>query len=135
MMNVFQFADNFMPFVTSELETGNAPELKLVVNSAISAEWLDVVEGVVPSLAKLAKGLANADAPLPELEFFNDDLGDDICAELAWPSRSKPIAILVGDQATFVRKWLDAGWAAITSQEITNKGESWVIGLIAGKDI
>ncbi|MEE2732968.1 MAG: DEAD/DEAH box helicase [Pseudomonadota bacterium] len=135
MMNVFQFSENFMPFVTSEVDSGYAPELRVAVDTAISHEWYDVIEEAISSLSKLCKSLAGLGASVPQVEFYNDDLGEDICAELAWPDKSTPIAILMGDQAAFASKWMEVGWIAITQQEMASKGEAWVVSMIVDKEI
>ena len=135
MMNVFQFAENFMPFVTSEVDSGYAPELKVAVDTAISPEWYGVIDKTIPSLSKLCKSLAGLGASVPQVEFYNDDLGEDICAELAWPEKTTPIAILMGDQAAFAGNWMAAGWIAITQQEMSSKGEAWVVSMIVDKEI
>ena len=134
MMNLFQFADAFLPFTSSEAEDGTAPEIAVRVESAISAEWLEIIENTVPSLVKVVKLMASANKQVPIIEFYNDDLGDDLCAELAWPNITSPVALLVGDQSSFASKWQQIGWKIITEQEIMSKGDSWLLGQLPGKE-
>ena len=134
MMNLFQFADSFLPFTTEELEINNPPEIRVQVDSAFSNEWLEVIEETVGSLVKIIKSMAAANKQVPEIEFYNDDLGEDICAELAWTNELPPIALLVGDQASFSSKWQDIGWKIISDKEILAKGESWLLSQIPDQE-
>lgn len=135
MMNLFQFADSFLPFSSSEAEDGTAPEISVRVESAISDSWLEIIENTVPILVKAVKLMAVANKITPIVEFYNDDIGGDICAELAWPEIASPLALLIGDQTSFATKWQQAGWRIITEQEIISKGDSWLLGQLPGQGI
>ena len=134
MMNLFQFADAFLPFTSSEAENGTAPEIGVRVESAISTEWLEIIENTVPSLVKIVKLMASTNKQVPIIEFYNDDLGNDLCAELAWANITLPVALLVGDQSSFALKWQEAGWQVITEQEIMSKGDSWLLSQLPEKE-
>ncbi|WP_299018076.1 DEAD/DEAH box helicase [uncultured Photobacterium sp.] len=127
IMNLFQFAQSFIPFATSEFEEGTAPIITPKIATSISSEWQDVLDNTLPSLIKLVKSMAAADKAVPEVEFYNDDLAEELYAELAWPEASPPIAILWGDQTNFCSTWQDTGWKVITDRDIKVKGGSWLL--------
>ncbi|WP_257263618.1 DEAD/DEAH box helicase [Endozoicomonas sp. ONNA2] len=135
MMNLFQFADSFIPFTTSEVEADTAPDLTVEVESALSDDWVAILEETVPSLVKAAKLMAAANKVVPEVEFYNDDLPGDLSAELAWPDAKTPVALLTGDQASFAEKWQAAGWIAITDKEIKTRGEQWLLEQIPEQEV
>ncbi len=111
------------------------PEISVRVDSAISDSWLEIIENTVPILFKAVKLMAVANKITPVVEYYNDDIGDDICAELAWPEIASPLALLIGDQTSFASKWQQAGWRIITEQEIISKGDSWLLGQLPGQEI
>lgn len=68
---------------------------------------------------------------IPQIECFNDQVEDDAFAELAWPKCSPPIAILAGDQTTFVKNWQEQGWKVITPDDLQAKGISYLVDQLA----
>ncbi len=135
LMNLFQFSGSFLPFTTSEVESDTAPELSVHIENAVTDEWKEIIEDSIPSLEKIAKMLASANKAVPEMEFYDDSLGDDLCAELAWSIGAQRIAILAGDQASFTSKWQDAGWIIITDKDIQTKGEQWLLAQIPDQEV
>lgn len=130
LMNLFQFADSFTLFTTMEVDLGCSPDISLEVVSSWSSDWQDVIDETLPSLVRIAKLLAARNKVIPEVEFYNDDLGEDLFADMAWPDLQKPLALLVGDQAFFAPKWQSAGWKVVTEVDLKAQGDEWLLGLI-----
>ena len=127
LLNLFQFTGRLTLFTTTEVDAGIAPELRLDPGSAIPPAWQAVSEAVVSVLEPVVRALALADCPVPEVEYFNDDLPDEVFAELAWPELSPPIALLCGDQCAFAERWRLAGWLAVTDGDILAQGRQWLV--------
>ena len=130
LLNLFQFSAGLTVFTTSEVAVGTAPVLHFVSGESVSSDWQEVIDEVVSTLEPLTKAMARANCVVPELEYYSDDLPDDLFAELAWPKIKRPIAVLVGDQGAFAEQWQNAGWIVCTDKDITVKGRQWMIGLL-----
>ena len=130
LFNLFQFSGVLLAFTTSEVESGTAPNLELAVTGTLSDAWKEVIEETVSSLAPFAKALAAADRAVPDVEYYSDEIGEELFAELAWPDLSKPVAVLTGDQASFAAKWQTMGWTVCTDTDLKAKGWQWVIDLL-----
>lgn len=133
--NLFQFCENFHFWTSSESISGIAPDIPLQATTATSDEWRTVLDNVTPSLRSFVQELAMAGLPvpqtIPQIECFNDQIEDDAFAELAWPKCSPPIAILAGDQTTFVKNWQEQGWKVITPDDLQAKGISYLVDQLA----
>ncbi|QTA83839.1 putative uncharacterized ATP-dependent DEAD/DEAH box helicase [Desulfonema limicola] len=127
LMNFFQFTENFTIFTTSEVEAGTAPELPLTSCIRLSPEWEDVLEETVASLEPFVKKAAAANCAVPKVEYYSNDLDEELFAELAWPHIPQPIALLTGDQRNFAAKWQDAGWIVITDRGLQVQGYEYLI--------
>lgn len=130
LFNLFQFSKNLTIFSTTEVTEGSAPEIDISSTIDLNTDWEDVLSEVISSLEPFVRALAKAAKTLPIVEYFNDDLDEELFAELAWPDASTPIAVLTGDQATFHKKWQDIGWSVITNNDIAVKGIDNIISLI-----
>jgi DEAD/DEAH box helicase domain-containing protein len=122
MFNLFQFSAHLNVFTTSEAEKGLAPEFEVAVAAGINSDWQDVISEVITALEPFVRILAKSDKMMPEVEYYDDNLGDELFAELAWPDVSKPIAVLTGDQASFANQWQQAGWKIITNDDFAALG-------------
>ena len=127
LTNFFQFLERMLVFTTSEVESGVIPEPTLMPEVSLDDQWQEIVEETLSSLEKLVRRMAAQYCELPEVEHYSDDLGEEPFAELAWPEASPPVALLVGDQASFATKWRQAGWRVITDSDIQARGEVWCI--------
>ena len=133
LFNLFQFTGDLVVFTTSEVAEGYAPELAIPVSEGMPPEWQALVDEAISSLEPAIKALAAAGCVLPEVEYYSDDLGDELFAELAWPKLDTPIALLAGDQAGFEDRWQQAGWKVIAANELQVRGTPWLCGLIPKK--
>jgi DEAD/DEAH box helicase domain-containing protein len=130
LFNFFQFSGVLLVFTTSEVEAGTAPNLELAVTGMLSGAWKKAIEETVSSLEPFVKALAAAARMVPEVEYYSDDVGDELFAELAWPDLKKPVAVLAGDQASFAEKWQTMGWIVCTDSDLKAKGWQWMIELL-----
>lgn len=131
-LNLFQFCDSFTFFTTSEVSAGTAPDVlpsKTTLEVA-SGEWAEVREAVIASFQTLVDGLAVAQMPIPKAAYEDEAIDDEAFAELAWPDRSPPLAVLAGDQASLASAWQAAGWKVVTADELQAKGNSTLIELL-----
>ena len=131
LLNFFQFSGVLVVFTTSEEESGIAPNFELAVTGTLSGPWKQVIEDTVSSLKPFAKALATAGCMVPEVEYYSDEGGDEIFAELAWPNLGRPLAVLTGDQASFAAKWQNMGWIVCTDTDLKGRGWQWVIELLS----
>ena len=122
MLNFFQFASNFSFFTTSEVIEGTAPELIIDLGAGLSDEWEDLIEEAASSQEQLIRAMATEGSVLPEVEFYSDDVPEDAFAELAWPDSKPSIAVLIGDQTSYAKKWTDAGWKVFMDKDIQALG-------------
>lgn len=134
-LNLYQFASVFEAWATSECLEGFSPEIPFETQT-IADVWRAVVDAVAPSMRQYVQAMALANLPTPQVEYYCENVGDEAFAELAWPAgpdhpESRPLAILVGDQASFVREWQRTGWTAIVLDDIQAKGVSWLTETIA----
>ena len=98
--------------------------------TGISQEWEQILQLVVGSLIAQLRQIAERECPIPEVEFYHDELADEVCAEVAWTE--KKIVILVGDQASFADRWQAIGWKVVTSDDLAAKGAEWFANLLGG---
>jgi DEAD/DEAH box helicase domain-containing protein len=133
-LNFYQFTTNFRFWAASEADS-TAPEIPLVAAAAISADWQHIVRDVLPGLVCYVEELANAALPLPEglpqVEYFNEQIEDDVFAELAWSRLVPPVAVLAGDQEDFSAAWQRQGWKVVTLDDLQARGVGYLIDLIA----
>jgi DEAD/DEAH box helicase domain-containing protein len=134
LLNFFQFASHLTLFTTSEVTAGEAPEMEISVAKALTVEWQSVLAEIVGNLDPLIKALAAAGRAVPQVEFYCDDLSEDLFAELAWPDLETPVALLTGDQASGADQWQQAGWRVITDGELTARGTQWLVDLLPAAD-
>lgn len=132
-LNLYQFTENFKFWAASE-SGSTIPEFPLVAVQAVSEDWQSVLDDVLPSLKPYINELASADLPMPagvpEVEYFNDQIDDDVFAELAWPNAEPPVAVLAGEQADFAATWHQQGWMVVTPDDLQAKGTAHLIDLI-----
>jgi DEAD/DEAH box helicase domain-containing protein len=114
LFNLFQFSGALLVFTRSEVDSGTAPVLALAVTGTLSDAWKGVIEETVSSLGPFAKALAAVDRAVPAVEYYSDEIGEELFAELAWPDLDKPVAVLTGGQASFAAKWQAMGWTVCT---------------------
>lgn len=130
MMNFFQFTGKLIVFATSETEAGTAPELPMAYAAGLDPEWQNVLDETIPRLEPLVKSLSQAGRVVPETEYHDEALEDELFAELAWPENRPPIAFLAGDQGSFTGKWQQAGWTVITDADLQGRGIKWVVSQV-----
>ena len=109
-MNLYQFCHSFTMWTTSEVQNGTAPDLPVVAQVQRDSAWMRVVEQTTSSIRPYVPALSATGIPVPQVEYYHDQFDGDIFAELAWPNLDRPVAVLVGDQATFAGQWQQHGW-------------------------
>jgi len=129
-VNLYQFSENFKFWAVSEVEEGTAPDLSVVAQDKLPGVWQEVMDDVIVSLRPYISALVAAAVPVPEVEYFNDNIDDDAFAELAWPECTPSVAVLTGDQTDFAGKWQNLGWKVIVLDELQAKGSNWLIKII-----
>lgn len=130
-MNLYQFSSNFSFWATSEVESGDAPEIPVVQAEAVfSVEWQEVLDEVASVLHPYISVLAAAESVVPKVEFFNDHIDDDAFAEMAWPACVPPVAVLAGDQVDFAGKWQKLGWKIVVPADLQAKGGNWLADIV-----
>jgi hypothetical protein len=130
LLNLLQFSESLVVFTTSEAAAGTAPILELGFADALPTAWQAVIDETVSSLEPFAKALAASGRVVPVVEYYDDAIGDELFAELAWPDLTAPLAVLSGDQASFAGKWQAAGWSVCTDADLKAKGWQWVMDLL-----
>jgi DEAD/DEAH box helicase domain-containing protein len=131
-MNFYQFTDRFDVWAVSECSSGHQPASPMAASS-IPEGWQTILQSVASSVQPLAQTMAMAELPPPEVEFYADGLEDEAFAEMAWPALSKPVALLVGDEASFASNWEALGWTVVTPADIHAKGIDWMISEIRAR--
>ncbi|WP_395752920.1 DEAD/DEAH box helicase [Prosthecobacter sp.] len=126
-MNLFQFVRQFDFFAATEHPEEDSWSMP-GRTAGISAEWEQILQLVVGSLIAQLRKMAERDCPVPEVEFYHEELADDACAEVAWSEQK--IAVLVGDQASFASQWQGLGWKVVTSDDLAAKGTEWFAMLL-----
>jgi DEAD/DEAH box helicase domain-containing protein len=132
-MNFYQFCDRFTMWTTSEVMNGTAPDLMLVPPAKLDSAWAAVRDQTTVAIRPYIPTLAAAGIPLPQVEYYPDGFEDDAFAELAWPHLEQPIAVLVGDQATFAGPWQRHGWLVVTPDDLQAKGVGWLMAAIRAR--
>jgi DEAD/DEAH box helicase domain-containing protein len=84
-------------------------------------------------LSALSFRLVAAGIPVPRVEYYHDQLADDLFAELAWPDLDQPVAVLVGDQAAFASQWQAGGWLVVTLDDLQATGVTLLVEMISGR--
>jgi DEAD/DEAH box helicase domain-containing protein len=133
LLNWFQFVERFQVFAVTECLEGIAAPFELSQPQSVDSDWAEVVELVASSVKPDALALAEAGAPIPEVEYYDDSLADELFAEMAWPDGSQRLAFLAGDQASFANQWQAAGWIVFTEQDVKAKGRAWAAQYVAEK--
>ena len=128
-MNLFQFVSQFEFFAASEHHEEDSWSMPSR-STGISQEWEQILQLVVGSMVAMLRQIAERECPVPQVEFYNDDLANDACAELAWVE--KKMVVLVGDQASFAEQWQEIGWKVVTPDDLAAKGTEWFANLLGG---
>jgi DEAD/DEAH box helicase domain-containing protein len=126
-MNLYQFCDRFTMWTTSEALAGLAPDLPTAVQATLDEAWARILEQITTAFRLYIPALAVAGAPVPQVEFYHDQIDDDAFAELAWPQLRPPVAVLAGDQVAFASQWQQLGWQVIAAEDLHAKGIGWLI--------
>jgi DEAD/DEAH box helicase domain-containing protein len=124
-MNLYQFLGNFHFATSSEVTSGSVEPFPFEASSGISIAWAVVRDGVFSSLRHVVEELAvslPSGSRVPKVEYYNENIDDDAFAEMAWPEREPPIAVLAGDQEAFVRRWQEGGWRIFTPDQLQAQG-------------
>ena len=133
-LNLYQFCDTFRFCTTSEAENGDLTDLPFATAQVTGDRWKSVMKEVTQEVRPYVQELAALDGedklPLPEIEFFNNDVDEDAFAEIAWPTLKTRVAVLTGDQATFQRKWQDSNWRVIVPQDLQARGVQYLYEVI-----
>ena len=134
-LNFYQFSENLCFWGSSEVDSGEAPEIPLSAAESAPDEWQTVLDGVMASLRPYVHQLSQAGlagpGTIPQVEFFNDQIDDDAFAELAWPECDPKIALLAGEQEGFATEWSSQGWKVFTPDDLQVKGVTSLIDQIA----
>ncbi len=128
-LNLYQFLENFR-FWTSRECGVTAPEIPLEANVQVNDEWAEVLVNVLSGLRSCAEQLSRLDLPVPQVEYFNEQIDDDAFAELAWPECAPPVALLAGDQTGFARSWQNLGWKVVIPDDVQARGTEYLADLI-----
>ena len=128
-MNLFQFVSQFEFFASSEHYEEDSWSMPSRA-TGVSPEWEQILQLVVGSLIAQLRPIAERKCPIPEVEFYHDELADDACAEVAWTE--KKIVVLVGDQASFADRWQAIGWRVVTPDDLAARGTEWFVNLFGG---
>jgi DEAD/DEAH box helicase domain-containing protein len=126
-MNLYQFGDRLTMWTTSEAQDGTAPDLPVIAPAQLDSAWACVLDQATPSVRPYIPALSAAGMPVPQVEYYPNQLDGDAFAELAWPELPQPVAVLVGDQTTFADQWQDHGWMVIPLRDIQAEGVTWLI--------
>jgi DEAD/DEAH box helicase domain-containing protein len=126
-MNLYQFCDRFIMWTTSEALGGLAPDLPTAVQPTLDEAWAHILEQITTAFRPYIPALSAAGAPVPQVEFYHDEIDDDAFAELAWPQLHPPVAVLAGDQVAFASQWQQLGWHVIAADDLHAKGVGWLI--------
>ena len=134
-LNLLQFCDTFRFWVSSEVAEDQAPDLPLQAAAAVDERWLEVAgemtAAVKPQVLELASLGLPLPAGLPEVEYFADDVGEEVFAELAWPDCSPAVALLAGEQADYAGRWQERGWKVVVPDDLQARGVQYLADLIA----
>lgn len=115
-VNLYQFIDNFQFTTSGEAKVIGPPEVELP--KADVAQWDEIKYEAIGSIKPLIDKLSFADVPLPEVEYYLEGVTVETIAELAWPERKQPIAVVAGDQANLAEKWEENGWKVFTAESL-----------------
>jgi DEAD/DEAH box helicase domain-containing protein len=126
-MNLYQFCDRFTMWTTSEARAGLAPDLPAAVQATLDEAWARLLEQITTALRPYIPALSMAEVPVPQVEFYQDQIADDAFAEPAWPQLHPPVAVLAGDQVAFASQWQQLGWRVIAADDLQAKGVEWLI--------
>ena len=126
-INIFQFADTFTFWTSSEATNDAAPDIVFEVKNQMPSDWELISKEVISRLKPVVEILARESLPVPTVEYFNEGIDDDAFAELAWIGANGKIAILTGDQQGFSDQWQHQRWKVVLLEEIEAKGISWLI--------
>ena len=126
-INLMQFAEIFTFWATGEEKEGTMPDIPFEPLDSIPLEWVNVRNNVTSSLRAIVLRLHREHIQVPHTEYYNENVDEEACAEMAWSEVTPPISILDGEQSSFVEKWQKCGWKAITSDDIKIKGLEWLI--------
>lgn len=129
-MNLYQFCDRLTMWTTSEAQDGTAPDLPVIASVKLDGAWASVFNQATYSVRPYIAALSAAGVPVPQVEYYPNQLDGDAFAELAWPELPQPVAVLVGDQTTFADQWQDHGWMVILLEDIQAKGVTWFIEMV-----
>jgi DEAD/DEAH box helicase domain-containing protein len=129
-MNLYQFCDRLTMWTTSEAQDGTAPNLPMIASVKLDSAWASVFDQTTSSVRPNIAALSAAGIPVPQVEYYLNQFDGDAFAEMAWPDLSQPIAILVGDQATFAGQWQEHGWMVVPLEDIQAKGITWFIEMV-----
>lgn len=134
-INLFQFCQGFRFWTCSEVLHGQAPEIVLVAATKLEDAWAVLLEDVAASVRSYVQELAAAGLPvpqaLPEVEYFNEAIDEEVFAEMAWPQCETPIAILVGEQSVFASAWQEQGWRVFTPDDLQARGVSELVEILS----
>ena len=129
-VNLYQFCANFSFWTVKEIEKETAPDIPISIQQLVPDAWQEVMEEVIRALRPLISLLAKEEVPVPQVEYYNEEIDDDAFAELAWPENTPPVAVLSGDQADFAGTWQKLGWKTVVLEELQARGNEWFIEII-----
>jgi len=124
-MNLYQFLANFHFATGSEITAGLVDGIPFETSTGLSKEWAEVRDGVCSGLRNSTEELAASgltESLIPEVEYYNENIDDDAFAEMAWPNCNPPVAVLAGDQESFLGRWQEDGWKVFTPDQLQAQG-------------
>ena len=124
-MNLYQFLANFHFATGSEISGGLVEPFPLEASAGLSKEWSEVRSCVCSGLRHLVEEMAASgisESQLPQVEYYNENIDDDAFAEMAWPNCNPPVAVLAGDQESFLSHWQQDGWKVFTPDQLQAQG-------------
>ncbi len=124
-MNLYQFLPNFHFATGSEIANGLVEDVPFEASAGLSKEWSEVRDSVCSGLRHCAELLATSglhESLIPHVEYYNEKMDDDAFAEMAWPNNNPPVAVLAGDQESFLASWQEDGWKVFTPDQLQAQG-------------
>ncbi len=129
-INLYQFLTNFHFATGSEIANGLVEEMPFEASAGLPKEWAAVRDNVCSGLRHCTEELAASglsEALIPQIEYYNENIDDDAFAEMAWPNCNPPVAVLAGDQESFLKRWQENGWKVFTPDQLQAQGVAALI--------
>ena len=121
-VNLFQFHVSFDFCAVSRAREEDEFRKAAEEEFQVPEPWQQVLEDTVESLKPAVEAFAKSGLPVPEVEYYNEEIDDDAFAEMAWNSGENKVAILAGEQVGFADAWRSQGWKIFLLSDIEENG-------------